>query len=63
MTDNAGNVKPWIEESREDATEVVISRMEDGNAPAGEKLSSADASSRMEDVQPSRARIRGKRSS
>ena len=47
VTSNAGNVKPRVEESREDSTEV-ITRLEHGNTPV------AELSSRMEGVPPSR---------
>ena len=48
-TNNAENVKPRLEESREGSTEVV-SRMEDGNTPVGKQLASPEASSRVKYV-------------
>ena len=59
MTNNAENVKPQIEASREDSTEA-ISRMEDGNTAVGGPLVSAEVNSRSEGVLP---RIRGWRTS
>ena len=46
-TNNAENVKPRIEASREDSTEA-ISRMKDGDTPVGGPLVSAEVSSRPE---------------
>ena len=51
-TNNAENVKPQIEESREDSTEVS-DRMEDGNTPVGGPLVSGEG--RKDDF-PARAR-------
>ena len=53
VTSDAENVKPRIEESREDSTEVT-SRMEDGSTPVGGLLVSAEVRSRSEGVLPSR---------
>ena len=54
-TNIAENVKPRIEASRDDSTEVT-SRMEDVNTPVGGPLVSAEVSSRSEGVLPSRKR-------
>ena len=45
VTKNAENVKPPIEEFRDDSMEVT-SRMDDGNTPLGGPLVSADERSR-----------------
>ena len=55
VTNNAENVKPRIEESREDSTDVT-SRMDDGITPGGGTLVLAEVSSRSEGVLPSRKR-------
>ena len=55
VTNNAENVKPRIDESRDDSTEVT-SRMEDGHTPGGGPLVSAEVSSRSEGVPSSRKR-------
>ena len=55
VTNNAENVKPRIDESRDDSTEVT-SRMEDGNTPVGGPLVSVEVNSRSEGVPPLRNR-------
>ena len=55
MTNNAENVKPRIEGSREDSTDES-SRMEDGNTPVGGPLVSAEVRGRSEGVLPSTKR-------
>ena len=49
VTNNAEIVKPRVEESRDDSTEVT-SRMDDGNTPVGGPLVAADVRSRSEGV-------------
>ena len=55
VTINAENVKPRVDESRDDSTEVT-SRMNDGDTPVEGLLVSAEVSSRSEGVSPSRKR-------
>ena len=51
VTNNAENVKPRSDESRDDSTEVTC-RMEDGDTPVGGPLVSAEVSSRSDGVPP-----------
>ena len=55
VTNNAENVKPRSEVSRDDSTEVTC-RMEDGDTPVGGPLVSAEVSSRSDGGTPSRER-------
>ena len=59
VTNNAENVKPRIDESRDDSTEVT-SRKEDGNTPVGGPLVSAEVGGCSTVEKP---RIRGRRTS
>ena len=55
VTNNAENVKPRVDVSREDSNEVS-SRIEDAHTPVGGQVASAEVSSRAEGVLPSRMR-------